>query len=188
MTTALGAALQADDNEIKVYWKDTLRLESADGNNKLKFGGRIHWQNAFFGDDEFGGKLLEDGDEFRRSRIYVSGLIRERYDFKMQYDFAGGDADFKDVYFGIKDIPVLGNLRVGQFKEPLSLEELNSSNSNSTIERANVNLLVPSRSAGIMAYDNFVDSRVSVAAGLFRGADDSYGNYIRVTGMPQRQD
>ena len=65
MTTALGAALQADDNEIKVYWKDTLRLESADGNNKLKFGGRIHWQNAFFGDDEFGGKLLEDGDEFR---------------------------------------------------------------------------------------------------------------------------
>ena len=41
MTTALGAALQADDNEIKVYWKDTLRLESADGNNKLKFGGRI---------------------------------------------------------------------------------------------------------------------------------------------------
>jgi phosphate-selective porin OprO/OprP len=192
MTTALGAALQADDNEIKVYWKDTLRLESADGNNKLKFGGRIHWQNAFFGDDEFGGKLLEDGDEFRRSRIYVSGLIRERYDFKMQYDFAGGDADFKDVYFGIKDIPVLGNLRVGQFKEPLSLEELNSSNSNSTIERANVNLLVPSRSAGIMAYDNFVGSRVSVAVGLFRGADDSYGNYrgdgyattARLSGLP----
>ena len=110
----------------------------------------------------------------------------------MQYDFAGGDADFKDIYFGIKDIPVLGNLRVGQFKEPLSLEELNSSNSNSTIERANVNLLVPSRSAGIMAYDNFVDSRVSVAAGLFRGADDSYGNYkgegyastARLSGLP----
>ncbi len=36
--------------------------------------------------------MLEDGDEFRRSCIYVSGLIRERYDFKMQYDFAGGDA------------------------------------------------------------------------------------------------
>ncbi|MDA7675359.1 OprO/OprP family phosphate-selective porin [bacterium] len=192
MTAAIVAPTVADENEIKVIWKDTLRLESADGNNKLKFGGRIHWQNAFFSDDEFGGKLLEDGDEFRRSRIYVSGLIRERYDFKMQYDFAGGDADFKDIYFGIKDIPVLGNLRVGQFKEPLSLEELNSSNSNSTIERANVNLLVPSRSAGIMAYDNFVDSRVSVAAGLFRGADDSYGNYkgdgyastARLSGLP----
>ena len=93
MTAAIAVPTVADDNEIKVTWKDTLRLESADGNNKLKFGGRIHWQNAFFGDDEFGGKLLEDGDKFRRSRIYVSGLIRERYDFKMQYDFAGGDAD-----------------------------------------------------------------------------------------------
>ena len=86
VTAAIVVPTLAEDNDLKVTWKDTFRLESADGNNKLKFGGRIHWQNAFFSDDEFGGKLLEDGEEFRRSRIYVSGLIRERY------DFAGGDA------------------------------------------------------------------------------------------------
>jgi phosphate-selective porin OprO/OprP len=192
MTTVLGAALQADDNEIKVFWKDSLRLESSDGNNKFRLGGRIHWENVFYGDDKFSGKQVEDGDVFRRSRIYLSGLVQERYDFKMQYDFAGGDADFKDVYFGIKDVPVFGNLRFGQFKEPLSLEELNSSNSSSTIERANVNRLVPSRSAGIMAYNNFADTRIAAAAGLFRGADDSYGNYrgdgyaatARLSGLP----
>ena len=57
MTAAIVVPTVADDNEIKVTWKDTLRLESADGNNKLKFGGRIHWQNAFFSDDEFGGNF-----------------------------------------------------------------------------------------------------------------------------------
>ena len=43
-----------------------------------------------------------------------------------------------------------------------------------------------------MAYDNFVDSSASVAAGLFRGADDSYGDYkgdgyaatARLSGLP----
>ena len=192
VTAAIVVPTVADDNEIKVFWKDSLRLESSDGNNKFRIGGRIHWENVFYGDDKFSGKQVEDGDVFRRSRIYLSGLVQERYDFKMQYDFAGGDADFKDVYFGIKDVPVFGNLRFGQFKEPLSLEELNSSNSSSTIERANVNRLVPSRSAGIMAYNNFADTRIAAAAGLFRGADDSYGNYrgdgyaatARLSGLP----
>ena len=73
MTAAIVVPTLAEDNDLKVTWKDTFRLESADGNNKLKFGGRIHWQNAFFSDDEFGGKLLEDGDEFRRFRIMFPG-------------------------------------------------------------------------------------------------------------------
>ena len=139
---------------------------------------------------------MSDGDTFRRARLYVSGQIQERYDFKMQYDFAGGDADFKDVYFGIKGVPALGNVRVGQFKEPFSLEEQMSSNNITSIERANVNRLSPSRSAGVMLYNNYVDQRVTGAVGIFRGADDSYGNYkgdghaatARVTGLPYKND
>ena len=59
---AFGITAHAQDNDIKVSWKDSLRLESVDGNNKFRLGGRIHWENAFFGDDEFGGKSVEDGD------------------------------------------------------------------------------------------------------------------------------
>ncbi len=194
MTAALGVTVRAEDNDIRVFWKDSLRLESIDKKNKLRVGGRIHWDNAFFADDEFGGKRLEDGDVFRRTRLYLSGQIQGRYDFKMQYDFAGGDAAFKDVYFGVKDVPVLGNVRVGQFKEPFSLEEMASSNDITSIERANVNRLAPSRSAGIMLYNDYADSRVTGAVGLFRGEADSYGNYrgdgyaatARLTGLPYR--
>mgnify|MGYP002129825256 CR=1 FL=1 len=153
ITAAMGVIARADDSTLKVFWKDSLRLESVDGKNKLRIGGRIHWDNAFFADDEIDGERLDDGDVFRRTRLYVSGQIQERYDFKMQYDFANGSAAFKDVNFGIRDLPVLGNIRIGQFKEPFSLEEIASSNDITTIERANVNRLVPSRSAGVMIYN-----------------------------------
>jgi phosphate-selective porin OprO/OprP len=196
ITAALGVTAQAEDNDLKVFWRDSLRLESVDGKNKLRIGGRIHWDNAFFADDELGGKSLDDGDVFRRTRLYLSGQIQGRYDFKMQYDFAGGDADFKDVYFGIKDVPVVGNVRVGQFKEPFSLEEMASSNDITSIERASANRLAPSRSAGIMLYNNYADSRVTSALGLFRGEADSFGNYrgdgyaatARLTGLPYRSE
>ena len=196
ITAAMGVIARADDSTLKVFWKDSLRLESVDGKNKLRVGGRIHWDNAFFADDELGGKSLNDGDVFRRTRLYLSGQIQGRYDFKMQYDFAGGDTDFKDVYFGIKDVPVLGNVRVGQFKEPFSLEEMASSNDITAIERASLNRLVPSRSAGIMLYNNFADSRVTGAVGLFRGEADSTGNYrgdgyaatARLTTLPYRSE
>ncbi len=192
MAAILGVDAQSDDNEIKLTWKDSLRLETADGKNKLRIGGRIHWDNAFSSDDDY----TSDGDTFRRARLYVSGQIQERYDFKMQYDFAGGDADFKDVNFGIKGLPVLGNLRVGQFKEPFSLEEQASSNDIPVIERANLNRLVPSRSAGIMAYNDYANQRVTGAVGVFRGNDDSYGNYkgdgyaatARLTGLPMKSE
>ena len=36
---------------------------------------------------------------------------RERID----QHFAGGDADFKDVYVGMKKLPYVGGIRVGQF-------------------------------------------------------------------------
>ena len=192
VTTALGATTQAEDNDMRVFWKDSLRLESADGKNKLRIGGRIHWDNAFTSDDNY----MSDGDVFRRTRLYVSGQIQERYDFKMQYDFAGGSAAFKDVNFGIKDMPLLGNIRIGQFKEPFSLEEIASSNDIAAIERANVNRLVPSRSAGVMIYNDHADTRITSAVGLFRGADDKWGNYqgdgyaatARVTGLPYVND
>ena len=93
-------------------------------------------------------------------------------------------------------MPALGNLRVGQFKEPFSLEELTSSNNISNIERANVNRMAPSRSAGVMLYNNYADQRITGAVGIFRGADDSYGNYkgdgyaatARLTGLPYKND
>ncbi|MDH3284110.1 MAG: porin, partial [Acidobacteriota bacterium] len=153
----------------------------------LKFGGRVQADWTFadvdpellvvLGSEEGSGASavfvpasITDGNEFRRARLFVSGTIYEKVEFKVQYDFAGGDADFKDLYVGILDTPV-GNVRVGHFKEPFSLEELTSSKYITFLERSLPNAFAPGRNTGIMLHDHRGD-RLTWAAGAFRDADD----------------
>lgn len=110
----------------------------------------------------------------------------------MQYDFAGGDADFKDVYIGIQKVRYVGTFKVGQLKEPFSLEELTSSNYITFMERATPNALAPSRSTGLMLTNAVLDERMTWAAGVFRDSDDlgdrsgdgEYNFTGRLTGLP----
>jgi len=182
-------------SDFRVYWKDGLHFESADKMFTGKFGGRIHLDSAWMsGDDGINagpGKMV-DGVEFRRARLYVSGMLYERIEYKAQYDFAGGDADFKDVYLGVTKIPVVGNLRAGQFKEPFGLEELTSSNYITFLERSLTETFVPSRNTGIMLHNHELDEKLTWAIGVFKDTD-SYGNRksdgegnvtARVTGLP----
>jgi len=177
-----------------VEWKDGFRVESSDKRFKLKFGGRIHADWSFADPDEateaaFG--PIRDGNEFRRARIYFSGVVYEKVEFKAEYDFAGGEAAFKDVYVGFLETPV-GDIRVGHFKEPFSFEELTSSNDIVFVERSLPNVFAPSRNTGLMFHDHMGD-RLTWAAGIFREADDfgttqdaeGKSNWTaRVTGLP----
>lgn len=168
------------ENQLVVYWKDALRFETADGRFKFKLGGRIHVDYGFFDDgDDFRNILgdTEDGVEFRRARLYLSGELYEDYEFKFQYDFAGGDVDFKDVYLAANNVPYVGQIKIGHFKEPFSLEELVSSNDTVFMERALPNIFAPSRNTGIqVANHHFSDAngnhRFRWAAGIFRDTDD----------------
>lgn len=189
-----------DSAVLRPYWKDGLRFDSNDGSVKLKLGGRIQNDYALFceeGDLERRiGDDFEDGTEFRRARIYFSGTIYDNIDFKVQYDFAGGDSDFKDVYLGLSKIPVVGNLKIGQFKEPFSLEELTSSNYITFMERSLVNTFAPGRATGAMIHNTMLDQRMTWAAGAFFQADDfgdstANGDYditARITGLPWYED
>ena len=52
----------------------------------------------------------------------------------------------KDVYVGFKNLPLIGDIRLGHIKEPFSREELGSSKHMGHVERASLNeALVPSR-------------------------------------------
>jgi len=163
--------------DFRVFWKEGLTFTTQDGNFKLKAGGRIQNDWLWISEDsdlkaDVGEQ--EDGTEFRRARLYLSGLIYGNVEFKAQYDFAGGDADFKDVYIGLLDLPI-GNIRVGHFKEPFSLEELTSSNHITFLERALPNALAPSRNAGVMLYGTALaasNPRMTWALGVFRDTPD----------------
>jgi phosphate-selective porin OprO/OprP len=165
--------------------KEAESKKKAEGMPSVKVGGRIHLDTAMFGQGPAslspvtGYGDVKDGTEFRRARIGVSGDAFYVVDYKFEMDFADTDLGnggkliqstaFKDVYLGIHELPVLGNIRAGHFKEPFGLEQLESTNFLTFMERS-VNddgAFVPGRRLGIMAFDNYLEERGTWAIGYF---------------------
>ena len=160
------ATVEPKENDFRMYWEKGLRFDSTDGNFKLKLSGRIQNDWASYGDGgDFGD--VEDGIEFRRTRIALSGTIYKNLHFKAQYDFAGGDVDFKDVYVGAT-VPAFGTLRIGHMKEPFSFNELTSSKDLTFMERALPNAFSPGRNVGISWANTYLNKRLTLAAGVFK--------------------
>jgi phosphate-selective porin OprO/OprP len=189
---------ESSPTDFRVFWKEGLNFDSQDGSFKLKIGGRLQtdwfWSSE---DDSIKSNVgeQEDGVEFRRARIYFSGLIYDNVEYKLQLDFEGGDADFKDAYLALTDFP-LGTLQMGHFKEPFSLDELTSSKYITFLERALPNVFAPSRNTGFMLHNVAFNERITAAIGVFRDTDD-YGENVddggynvtgRVTALPIYKD
>lgn len=191
--------LEPADNDLNLYWKEGVRFDSKDGNFKLKLSGRIQTDLVFGTADDslenvFGG--AESGSEFRRARFAVEGTIYKDFGFKAQYDFAQGDSDFKDVWMSYNAIPTVGQLKVGHFKEPFSLDQLTSSKYIDFMERSLADALVPGRNWGAQLSNTFMDERIYYALGIFKDADD-YGDSEnaddwaitgRIAGTPYNRD
>ncbi len=193
---------EAGPTDLRVFWKDGLNMATRDGDFKLKIGGRIMFDSTWVNEDD-GLKAdvgaQEDGAEFRRARLYTSGLIYDNVEFKLQFDFAGGDADLKDAYIGLTDFPI-GRIRVGHFKEPFGLEELTSSKYITFIERSLPTVAFsPSRNVGVMLFGNALaasEPRMTWAMGVFQETDGygevhddgGYSFTGRLTGLPWYKD
>ena len=193
--------LKPADNDLNLYWKEGIRFDSNDGAFKLKLSGRVQADIGWFDVDNnlesvFGSPSPSSGTEFRRARLAIEGTIYDEFGFKAQYDFAEGDSDFKDVWMSANKVPVIGQLKVGHFKEPFSLDELTSSKYIMFMERALPNVFAPGRNFGVQASDALMDDRLTYAVGVFRHAD-SFGDSTmeddvavtgRITGLPWMED
>jgi phosphate-selective porin OprO and OprP len=207
LTCISAIAVTASAQDLKTKWSKALRYTSEDKAFDLKVGGRIHNDWAWMSADRTltsatkaaatdpTKDVFEDGNEFRRARLYISGTLYKSMFFKAQFDFEDGMADFKDVFMGIKT--PAGSIKAGQFKEPIGLEELTSSNNVTFMERSLRNSLSPARSTGFQLNDTAgAEQRVYWAFGGFRDSDafgDSKGDgeYSftgRVSGLPVFKD
>lgn len=159
------------DDAWTFKWSNGFKLDSPDGDFKLKFGGRVQADYTFVSaDDSLEGDTEGDGFEFRRARLFFEGTVYDRVEFKAQYDFAGGEAAAKDLYVGI--VNDWGTVRFGHFKEYFSLEELTSSKYLAFLERAMpVEAFAPSRNSGVGVHGHRGD-RLNWGLGYFYDADD----------------
>ena len=173
--------------EVRVDTKGGLQVASMDGRFGFELGGRLMVDYAHFFED---GVELGSGTELRRARIETKGGVAPELGFELGIEVGGGAAEVKDAYLaytGWDDI----RLRVGQQKEPFSLEEQTSSKYMTFMERALPNAFAPDRHIGIGVDTGKNVTRV--AAGLFGDAydadptaegDEGWGAALRVTHAP----
>lgn len=126
---------EAKDDLPKINTNGKLEITSADGENKIRIGGRIQHDTTLIGKD--GGYAGESESQLRRARIYLSGTWAKYWDFKFQYDLEDAQDNsqaIEDAYIRYTGFPV--HIRVGQGKNPYSMHNLTSSKYITFIERS----------------------------------------------------
>ena len=174
-----GSGAQADDGGWQAGWKNGVKWSSGDGNYTVQLGGRILADFAAIAEDDalkatIGGNGT--GVEFRQARLYAKGTAFGRLAWKGDYDFASGTV--KDVWISLKKIPVVGNIKIGRFKEPFSLEQMMSLRFITFMERSLANTFSPGRSMGIQFNDVIMDKKMTWAIGVFRNMEDDFGDTV----------
>ena len=162
--------------------------QAQDGYPTVSFGGRVQLDYALYDDDV---RDLGDGGEVRRARLFAKGQLAENWSYKAQYDFAGGDVTPKDLYLAYTGLPG-STVTIGQFKQPLSLENLTSSKYLTFIERALPVALASDRRLGIgieRGGENFIFAASAYGQEVDEeGIDEGLGAGARLALTPVRSE
>lgn len=120
---------------------------------------------------------IQDGADFRRFRLSAKGALAENVNYFGQLDFAFfGRPTFTDVWGEITHVPVLGNVRFGQWKQPFSLEVPTSFRYQTFMERSLLFLAFEAfRHTGVGFYDHSEDEHWTWAMSVFRQGQDQFG-------------
>ncbi len=176
--------------DLKGTWNNGMWLSSADQAFRFHLGGRVDYDTVFFNQDpnlRFGSDnttMLRDGSDFRRLRLRAEGSFWENVDFLFEVNFANfqdfsnadqdivvGSVGLTDMWATFRDLPLVGNLRLGHFQPPISLEHLTSTNYFYYMERS------PGFDAfinrfdyvdGAMLFDSFFNDRATLSGAVMR--------------------
>ncbi len=146
----------------------------------LQIGGKAIWDNAMFSQDPANRRLV--GTEpnltgFRFLRVMFYGDLYENINYRLEVDMAQAQsstnptllAAFQDVWINFRELPYLGHLKVGYFKEPFGLEQQTGEEYLLFMERSLANAFVPARHMGLMAYNDLNEEQtLSWFTGTFR--------------------
>lgn len=170
----MGLQAYTQESGIHIKWDEGLRLSNSDHSFNTKFGGRIMYDLAGF-DQSIGLQrvfgIVRPSTEFRRVRAFNSGQFG-RIKYKVQFEFAKERVEIKDLYVEIGDLPVVGQIRVGHFKEPFLLEALTSSKYTTFMERALPAMFSSSRNVGLMCHDQIPGTAFYWQFGLFHTEEE----------------
>ncbi len=141
------ASLEESIDEVASVAGNKSIVVSGSSKSTMKVSGRVHVDGWGFDtvDDTIAnmnetssGNPLDPQNRlgFRRLRFGVSGKVKDNMLYKIEMEFAGGNAtEFRDAYLGWSDLPWLQTVLLGNQKRPYGLDHLNSSRYNVFLER-----------------------------------------------------
>lgn len=156
-------------------WKDGFFLESPGGDFKMKLRGYIQANARWFPNTQ--GDTGVSSFYLRRVRPIIEGTLYKYFDYRIMPDFGGTGGttitvSLQDAYADVKYFPY-ARFRAGKFKEPFSLERLQSGADLLFIERSISNSLAPNRDVGFMLHgDVFGNGLLEYQLGIFNGVVD----------------
>lgn len=163
---SLGIAAPALAEDGLSAGSDGLTLKG--GPIELTLGGRLHLDAMTYDDD-----TVSDSDaDWRRARLELSGKVGDILRFRVDREFAGTDG-WRNVWASVSPVDDV-EIKGGNFTVPFSLEDVQSSNKITFVERSLVSALAPGFGLGgavKVAKDNW-----TVSGGYFEDAlDDADG-------------
>jgi phosphate-selective porin OprO/OprP len=145
------------NNAVKEFdptWKEVPALKSP----LIKLSGFFHLDAGCFDQDDVSRLTLGDiqnGVGFRRARLQALGSVTEFTNYSIEMDFAtAGRPSFQDVWLEQTHLPVVGNVRIGHFRQPFTMDSYTSIRQLAFLERSlPFQAFDPFRRTGMMAYD-----------------------------------
>ncbi|MGN1262559.1 MAG: OprO/OprP family phosphate-selective porin [Prevotella sp.] len=138
-------AAEPDDTRLPVsasIEKGKLHFRSNDEAFHLWFDNRIYLESAAYAptestdgltsktnkdlEEDDGHFRFSDGTVIRRARLGIKATLYERWFAEFDIDFANNEVEIKDMFMGYK-ISDRWNVRLGNFKVPMSMERTTSS-------------------------------------------------------------
>ena len=205
-------------------WNNGWEASTKDKQFKYHVGGRVQFDAVFLQDSArgFAGTGLtgdQDSLNFRRARLRADGTMYGTIDWVTEYDFVNSvnvdpalpasESDVSDVpaptdlWVNFREVPLVGNIRVGNVKEPIGFEHLTSSRYLDFMERSfNQDIFYGAFNngftPGVLFFDNWSeDDRGTWSTGFFKNTSNVFaygigeGEYAwtsRVSYLPWYED
>ncbi len=209
-------SLPAGTNFVaRTYWDGRLRYQlstrltlrdpyesrSTWVNNRLRLRGRIGMKLALDAADFVitDGQLdVPGGAQVRTFKLLTEGEygIWRTNQFRLELGLIGGSFSLSKAYWRLLDLPHFGDLTIGYFTAPQTIENIQSFGSLTFMEpSAGTAAFSPGNRSGVAWNTTYRNERITAAAGLFslgQNPDIDFGNasqalaqpVARVTGLP----
>lgn len=159
--------LQAEKEakEVRVSYDEGLKIGLQDKSFELGIGGLIQadylmFQNSYPIDNDF---------DIRRGRLWLYGRIFRDFSYRLEAELEGSSSNrLIDAYINYDAVPWL-QVRMGQFKEPFSFEQLTADKNLIFTERSFGFYLTPGRDVGLMLHGSLYDEAIMYGVGVFNG-------------------